>query len=42
MFIMEMKCTFKTVETSPILMLQPKLVGCGGATLYIKGEIADV
>jgi hypothetical protein len=39
MFIMEMKCMFKTVETLPTLMLQPMPVGSGGAALHIKGEI---
>jgi hypothetical protein len=38
-FIMEMKCTFKAVETPPTLILQPMLVEGGGATLHIKGEI---
>jgi hypothetical protein len=36
---MEMKCTFKAVETPPTVMLQSMPVGDGGAALHIKGEI---
>jgi hypothetical protein len=39
MFIMEMKCTFKTVDTLPTFILQPMHVGGRGAPLHMKGEI---
>jgi hypothetical protein len=39
MFDMEMRCTFKAVETPPTPMLQPMQIGGGGAALHIKGEI---
>jgi hypothetical protein len=39
MFDMEMKCTFKTVDTLPTFILQPMQIGGGGAALHIKGEI---